>query len=170
MGPRDRRLTVCDSWTHLLEPREQPVKQRSDDARGPDPGHSLSLRLDARDAFAHKDVDDTETESLIKDGHASAKKHGVCQRTSISPADEPLTLSQERSVTECVDVIQKAARNETQKVRKQMISPSRSVLRGLMKCGHEHRGDSRDRALGSHQADSKEVKKHVNMHRRRSKW
>ena len=37
-----------------------------------------------------------------------------------------------------------------------MISPSRRVLRGLMIYGHEHRGDSRDRAPGSHQADSKD--------------
>ena len=35
-----------------------------------------------------------------------------------------------------------------------MISPSRSVLRGLMRCGQEHRGDSCDRAPGGRQTDS----------------
>ena len=35
-----------------------------------------------------------------------------------------------------------------------MISPSRSVLRGLTRCRHEHRGDCRDWAQGSNQANT----------------
>ena len=30
------------------------------------------------------------------------------------------------------------------------------MLRGSVRCGHEHRGDSRDQAPGSYQADSKD--------------
>ena len=62
------------------------------------------------------------------------------------------TLSQEleeRPVTEYVEVIQEVAWNETQQVQKQMISPSRSVLRGSMRCGHENRSaceETRERA------------------------
>ena len=96
--------------------------------------------------------------ALIGDGQAFGKMYGACrERVFLQPISPRLSRELvERTVTEYADVSQEAARNETQQVRKQMISPSRSVLRGLMRCGHEHRGDSRDRAPESHQADSKD--------------
>ena len=41
-----------------------------------------------------------------------------------------------------------------QQVRKQMISPSRSVLREMTRWRHEHRGDCRDWTQGSNQAST----------------
>ena len=65
---RNRRSTVHDSRTHLLEPRTH---------REPDQDPSPS-GSDVRDAFAHGDVDDTKKPALIGDGHVFGKKHVAC--------------------------------------------------------------------------------------------
>ena len=58
--------------------------QKFDVTRRPDP--NLSQRLDARDAFAHADMDDTETVALIGDGHTLGKMHAACRkRATLQP-------------------------------------------------------------------------------------
>ena len=65
------------------------MRQRFDDTRRPDP--NLSQRLDARDGFAHADMDDTETLALIGDGHTFGMKHGDCRalHQPIQPLTQP---------------------------------------------------------------------------------
>ena len=47
---------------------------------------SALQRLDARDAFAHADMDDTETVVLIGESHTFGKKHGDCrERVLLQP-------------------------------------------------------------------------------------
>ena len=152
------------------------ARQKSDDTRRPD--SSPSAWTCARDAFAHKDMNNTETVALIRDGHAFGKKQEACHESEPFPADRPLTLSQEleeRPVTEHVEVIQEVAWNEAQQVRKQTISsPSSSLLGGLTRCDHEHRQGSGDRGreVIHHipEVNAQFVEKQVNMHRRRPQW
>ena len=52
-------------------------------------------------------------------------------RANHSPADQPLNPDQEfkeRSVTECEDVIQEVAWNETQQVQKQLSRPELQLV------------------------------------------
>ena len=84
---------VCHSTTEGLvySNPEVPVRQRSDDTRGPDSDPSPSAWT--RDPFAHEDVDDTETVALIGDGHAVGKKHGTCHEREPSTSRSDLEPS-----------------------------------------------------------------------------
>ena len=118
--------------------------------RGPDP--DLSQRLDVRRCLRPRGHGDTETVALIGDGHAFGKKHGTCHegepfssRSALEPSARSLRND---PVTENV----RGVRHSRCKSRRP--NPSCSVLRGLRKCGREHRRSSRGRTSGGHQACS----------------
>ena len=80
---------------------EEHARPESDDTWRPDPDPSLPALGRERDAFAHEDVDDTETAALIGDGHAFGKRHGACHasepfssRSALEPSARSLRNDQ----------------------------------------------------------------------------
>ena len=85
-----------------------------------------------RNAFAHEEMDDTETVARIGDGHAFGKNLGACHRceslssrSALGPSAKSLKKNQS---PKNVKVIQEVARNETQQVRKQMTRPEPQLV------------------------------------------
>ena len=106
------------------------MRQRPDDTKTR--SLSLSQRLDVRNAFAHEEMDDTETVALIGDGHAFGKKIGArhrCESLSSRSALGPSarSLRNNRSPKN-VKVIRDVSRNETQQVRNQMTRPEPQLV------------------------------------------
>ena len=84
MGPQDRRQSTTVGL--IYSSPDEPVRQKSDDTRGPDPNPSPNA----------EDMDDTETAALIGDCYAFGKV-ACClpKRASHSPTDQPLNADQE---------------------------------------------------------------------------
>ena len=131
--------------------REPARSRRSSPFTGSTSSQRSRCNPDARDTFAHEDVDDTETTTLTRGDHAFGKMQGA----SFSPTDQPLNPWPEV----CGMIKHKSSRGlrgvTHSKCKSKRPSPSHSLLRGLTRCDHEHLRGSRDRTSGGHQTDSK---------------